>query len=174
MNDDVLAEVDAILEPIKAANPGISNGEVAESLPSISAGRSGSGPWTGTSTPSWPSSTVTVTDMTEPTPALLAQVAGQQRDIASTMAGVADLMAHLASSNDMLERVLTGFRGDEPTPLEAAMHSVWLHGNWRWLTRNMTTEQREAAADAVQRYSDWLTRDEDEQGSNVLDLRWWR
>lgn len=114
--------------------------------------------------------------MTEPTPTptLLAQVAGQQRDLASTMAGVADLMAQLASSNDMLERVLTGFRGDEPTPLEAAMHSVWLHGNWRWLTQKMTTEQREAAADAVQRYSDWLSRDEVEQGSNVLDLRWWR
>lgn len=112
--------------------------------------------------------------MTEPTPRLLAQVAGQQRDLASTMAGVADMMAQLANSNDTLERVLTGFRGDEPTPLEAAMHSVWLHGNWHWLTQKMTTEQREAAADAVQRYSDWLIRDEDEQGSNVLDLRWWR
>ena len=33
MNDDVLAEIDAILEPVKAANPGISNGEVAKLLP---------------------------------------------------------------------------------------------------------------------------------------------
>lgn len=33
MNNEVLAEIDAILEPIKAANPGISNGEVAEFLP---------------------------------------------------------------------------------------------------------------------------------------------
>ena len=111
---------------------------------------------------------------TEPTPALLAQVAGHQRRIASTFAEAADLLARMASSSDMLERILTASRGDEPTPLEAAMHSVWLHGNWRWLTRNMTTEQREAAADAVQRYSDWMDRDDGELGSNVLDLRWWR
>lgn len=32
-DDDVLAEIDAILVPIKAAHPGISNGEVAEFLP---------------------------------------------------------------------------------------------------------------------------------------------
>lgn len=30
---EVLAEIDAILNPIKAANPGITNGEVAELLP---------------------------------------------------------------------------------------------------------------------------------------------
>lgn len=36
--------------------------------------------------------------------------------------------------------------------LDAAMHSVWLHGQWRWLTSNMTTEEREAAWAAVQRY----------------------
>jgi hypothetical protein len=112
--------------------------------------------------------------MTEPTPALLARVAGQQRDLASTMSGMADLMAQLASSNDMLVRILTGLRGDELTPLEAAMHSVWLHGNWRWLTSNMTTEQREAAADAVQRYSNKLSADDGERPDPIADLRWWR
>jgi hypothetical protein len=33
------------------------------------------------------------------------------------------------------------------------MHSVWLHGNWRFLTMKMTTEEREAAAAAVQRHT---------------------
>lgn len=32
-SDDVLAEIDAILAPIKATNPGISNGEAAGLLP---------------------------------------------------------------------------------------------------------------------------------------------
>lgn len=36
--------------------------------------------------------------------------------------------------------------------LDAAMHSVWLHGQWYWITRSMTTEEREAAWGAVQRY----------------------
>jgi len=112
--------------------------------------------------------------MTEPTPALLAQVAGQQRRMASTFAEAADLLAQIASSADMLERLMTGFRGDEPTPLEAAMHSVWLHGDWRWLTRKMTTEEREAAADAVQRYSNKLRADDGEDPAPLEGLRWWR
>lgn len=62
----------------------------------------------------------------------------------------------------------------EPAPMDGAMHSVWLHGKWRWLTSKMTTEQREAAADAVQRYSTWLNRQDDELSGEVLDLRWWR
>lgn len=65
-------------------------------------------------------------------------------------------------------------RRPEPTDLDAAMHSVWLHGDWRWLTRSMTTEQREAAADAVQRYSDRLAAKDARSPSTELDLRWWR
>lgn len=65
-------------------------------------------------------------------------------------------------------------RVSEPTDLESAMHSVWLHGNWRWLTQKMTTEEREAAAAAVQRYNDNL---HDEPESDVppphRSLRWW-
>jgi hypothetical protein len=55
--------------------------------------------------------------------------------------------------------------------LDGAVHSVWLHGKWRWLTSNMTTEQREAAADAVQRHS--VVIDPDEPLTDE-DLRWWR
>ena len=55
--------------------------------------------------------------------------------------------------------------------LDGAMHSVWLHGHWRWLTQNMTTEQREAAADAVDRHSAILMAGADEEPACVD--RWW-
>lgn len=74
-------------------------------------------------------------------------------------------------TGDAVSRATT----DEPTPVEGAMHSVWLHGNWRWLTSKMTTPEREAAADAVQRYNDWLKRDIDEPNDDLgKGLRWWR
>jgi hypothetical protein len=59
------------------------------------------------------------------------------------------------------------------TALAAAMHSVWLHGDWRWLTRNMTTEEKEAAADAVEQHSK-AAHDEDETWEPLTGLRWWR
>lgn len=62
-----------------------------------------------------------------------------------------------------------------PTAGDGAWHSVWLHGDWRWLTRNMTTEQREHAADAVARYSAYLAQQDNEPGrGEPEDLRWWR
>lgn len=64
---------------------------------------------------------------------------------------------------------------DEIERLDGAMHSVWLHGKWRWLTRNMTTEEREAAADAVTRYSTKLDESEnDPLPTDQHALRWWR
>lgn len=56
-------------------------------------------------------------------------------------------------------------------PMDGAMHSVWLHGNWRFLTSKMTAGQREAAADAVQRYNAVLEPDEP---LPPHQLRWWR
>jgi hypothetical protein len=59
--------------------------------------------------------------------------------------------------------------------LDGALHSVWLHGDWRWLTSRMTTEQREAAAEAVERHSAALNADAvDEFVLDGDDLRWWR
>lgn len=59
------------------------------------------------------------------------------------------------------------------TPLDEAAHSVWLHGNWRWLTRNMATEEREAFADAVDRVHTRNNADEPELNLSPVD-RWWR
>lgn len=60
----------------------------------------------------------------------------------------------------------------ERAHLDSAMHSVWLHGKWRWLTRNMTSEEREAAVRAIERH--WAVTDlaigDPVEHSN---LRWW-
>jgi hypothetical protein len=71
---------------------------------------------------------------------------------------------------------INAITGNEPLPGDAAWHSVWLHGNWRWLTKNMTTPEREHAADAVARYSDYLTNEDPDLGpaGEPEDLRWWR
>lgn len=56
--------------------------------------------------------------------------------------------------------------------LDAAMFSVWLHGDWFFLTRSMTTEEKDAAADAVRRHEATVH----ESGDNLIDdlcLRWW-
>lgn len=54
--------------------------------------------------------------------------------------------------------------------LDGAAFSVWLHGKWRWLTKNMTTEEKEAFADAADRHTaTWTPED---RGSPVE--RWWR
>ena len=84
--------------------------------------------------------------------------------------GIAD---GLAQARDIHAQVIADDRAGtlEPDPLDAAMHSVWLHGDWRWLTKNMTTEEREAAADAVQRHNTLLN--DPELADDVLDLRWW-
>jgi hypothetical protein len=60
-------------------------------------------------------------------------------------------------------------------PGDAAWHSVWLHGNWRYLTKQMTTPEREHAADAVARYGAYLTNEDPDLGpAEPEDLRWWR
>lgn len=61
-------------------------------------------------------------------------------------------------------------------PGDAAWHSVWLHGDWRFLTKQMATTEREHAADAVARYDAYLaTQDSDPDHVGEPDgLRWWR
>jgi hypothetical protein len=62
-----------------------------------------------------------------------------------------------------------------PLPGDAAWHSVWLHGNWAYLTSKMTTAEREHAADAVARYDVHLnSEDSDLEASELEGLRWWR
>ena len=65
--------------------------------------------------------------------------------------------------------------GQKALPGDEAWGSVWLHGNWRYLTSKMSTPEREHAADAVARWSlaleavDGAGREGEPEG-----LRWWR
>lgn len=71
--------------------------------------------------------------------------------------------------------LLDSITGSGPLPGDAAWGSVWLHGNWRYLTKNMTTQDRERAADAVARWSAALNaNDPDIEDGQLEGLRWWR
>lgn len=67
-------------------------------------------------------------------------------------------------------------RASGADPLDAAIHAVWLHGDWLLLTRFMTTEEREALADGVARHSRVLSEADgsSEPAGEPSGLRWWR
>jgi hypothetical protein len=61
------------------------------------------------------------------------------------------------------------------TAENGAWFTVWLEGNWRWLSSRMTTEQREYAADCIARYSSYLAEvDGEPERAEPDGLRWWR
>lgn len=69
-----------------------------------------------------------------------------------------------------------GYRIVPTDTADDAWHSVWLHGKWRWLTQNMTTEERTCAAEAIERA--WA-RHESDDGTTMhettrAELWWWR
>jgi len=71
--------------------------------------------------------------------------------------------------------LIDSITGIDALPGDAAWGSVWLHGDWRWLTKNMTTPEREHAADAVARWSAALNaEDNDLEDGEPEGLRWWR
>jgi hypothetical protein len=71
--------------------------------------------------------------------------------------------------------LIESITGGQPLPGDAAWHSVWLHGDWHWLTKNMTTPEREHAADAVARYGTYLDSvDGADRSEEPEGLRWWR
>ncbi|MGW5003290.1 hypothetical protein ACWEP8_37180 [Streptomyces hydrogenans] len=68
-----------------------------------------------------------------------------------------------------------GARHPDDTVENGAWGTVWLEGNWRWLTSRMTTAEREYAADRVAAWSRVLAAADGEQGRSKPDgLRWWR
>jgi hypothetical protein len=72
--------------------------------------------------------------------------------------------------------VIDAITEGKPLPGDAAWHSVWLHGDWRYLTKQMiSTAEREHSADAVARYRAHLdTIDGADRSEEPEDLRWWR
>jgi hypothetical protein len=84
-------------------------------------------------------------------------------------------------SRDFWRRVLVVLAHDGPVykvpdlVADGAWGTVWLHGKWRYLTSQMTTAEREHAADAVARWSAMLAaEDNDPDRSEPEGLRWWR
>jgi hypothetical protein len=74
----------------------------------------------------------------------------------------AELEAALAESERLRAQVAV---------LGQGMHTVWLHSKWRWLTQQMTTEEREAAWAAVKRYNAAMDPDEPLTDDPWV---WWR
>lgn len=61
------------------------------------------------------------------------------------------------------------------TTENGAWFTVWLEGNWSWVTKKMTTPRREYAADCVAAYCRYLaTEDGDLERQEPDGLRWWR
>ncbi|MFF8412863.1 hypothetical protein [Streptomyces omiyaensis] len=63
---------------------------------------------------------------------------------------------------------------DATMPGDEAWGTVWLHGQWRYLTSKMATAEREHAADAVARWSAGLAAIDGEEWEEPDGLRWWR
>lgn len=56
-----------------------------------------------------------------------------------------------------------------------AWGSVWLYGNWKNITRQMTNIERELAADCVMRWDERINREDGDTGKITREhLRWWR
>ncbi|MFG2359427.1 hypothetical protein [Streptomyces sp. NPDC048521] len=101
-----------------------------------------------------------------------AAVAGVRRLCEMTISDSVRVQA-VAQARDTLA-VIDSITEGQPLPGDAAWHSVWLHGDWRWLTKNMTTPEREHAADAVARYSAHLNAEDPDLEAEIDGLRWWR
>lgn len=56
--------------------------------------------------------------------------------------------------------------------LDAACHSAYLHIKWKYVTKQMTTEEKEAFADACDRAAEHAAREDGNKPHLVP--RWWR
>jgi hypothetical protein len=92
-------------------------------------------------------------------------------DLTITSSVRVDAVAQARDTVAIIDSCMAG----ETVPGDAAWGTVWLHGNWRYLTSKMTTAERETAADAVSRWSAALHADDPDIELGEPDgLRWWR
>lgn len=61
----------------------------------------------------------------------------------------------------------------EREQMQNLLGSIWLYVGWRYVTRQLTTEQKEMWADAVDAWDAWLAHEEGEEPHPVAE-RWWR
>lgn len=62
---------------------------------------------------------------------------------------------------------------EENNQLKGLLGSIWLYVSWRYVTKQLTTEQKEAWADAVDAWSMAMQVDDGEEPRAVAE-RWWR
>jgi hypothetical protein len=98
-------------------------------------------------------------------PDLMAAVLGELEETAQLGEDAAAVLALLAGQQPVVP--------DEPDPLDYAMWTVFLVGNWRWVTEKMTTEEREAAVAACMRYDRWMARQEGQAPHPRSHYVWW-
>jgi hypothetical protein len=60
-------------------------------------------------------------------------------------------------------------------PFEDLLAAVWLYIDWRWITTQLTTEQKELFADAVDAHGQRVAAEEGPMwGEPTRVCRWWR
>jgi hypothetical protein len=84
----------------------------------------------------------------------------------------------------VLKRYLAALTGSRPRPAlpadrdyEDLLGSIWLYIDWRYVTKQLTTRQKELFADAVDRdVMRDVMRDQEEDGDEPRPVadRWWR
>lgn len=97
--------------------------------------------------------------------ALMGSILGDLQDVAQRGEDAAAVLALLAGQQPVVL--------DEPDPLDYAMWTVYMQGDWRWVTQCMTSEAREAAVSAVMRYDRWLLSTDGEPPSPRDRFVWW-
>jgi hypothetical protein len=58
-------------------------------------------------------------------------------------------------------------------PYEDLLSSLWLYINWRFVTKQLTTEQKDLFADAIDTYHARANEDDPDLGALPVE-RWWR
>jgi len=71
------------------------------------------------------------------------------------------------------ERREAQIRADERRQYEDLLGSIWLYIPWRFITRQLTTEQKELFADVVEAWSARLNENDPDEEPTSPE-RWWR
>jgi hypothetical protein len=81
------------------------------------------------------------------------------------------MVAHLESQLASARRRLDAAKA--PAAYEDLLASIWLYVNWRYVTKQLTTPQKEMFADAVDASHARMNADDPDLGAGPAD-RWWR
>jgi hypothetical protein len=94
---------------------------------------------------------------------IAALLAERDADVSAGAVARTVAMSHIAAERDA-ERVARERAEAEARQLRELLHDVWLYIDWRYVTKQLTTEQKGMFADAVDEHTDG--------GYHAAD-RWW-